>query len=130
MERIGFVGVGFMSHGMAKNILAGGYPVSVIAHRNRAPVESLIGLGATEVTTLADMAAASDVVFICAPSSPDVEAIVAELHPGLASGAVIVDCSRQTRTVPSPWLARWQPAALISRMPAGVRCPAAISIRH
>lgn len=93
VERIGFVGVGLMGHGMAANILKGGYPVTVIAHRNRAPVEDLVARGAAEAGSLADLAGASDVVFVCAPGSPQVEAIVAELAPSLAAGSVIVDCS-------------------------------------
>lgn len=93
VERIGFVGVGLMGHGMAANILKGGYPVTVIAHRNRAPVEGLVARGASEAGSLADLAGASDVVFVCAPGSPQVEAIVAELAPALAAGSVIVDCS-------------------------------------
>jgi 3-hydroxyisobutyrate dehydrogenase-like beta-hydroxyacid dehydrogenase len=82
-----------MGHGMAANILKGGYPVTVIAHRNRAPVEDLVARGAVEAGSLADLAGASDVVFVCAPGSPQVEAIVAELAPALAAGSVIVDCS-------------------------------------
>jgi 3-hydroxyisobutyrate dehydrogenase-like beta-hydroxyacid dehydrogenase len=92
-ERIGFVGVGLMGHGMAKNILAGGYPLTVIAHRNRGPVEDLVAQGAGEAGSLAALAAASDIVFLCAPGSPQVEAIVESLMPSLAEGAVIVDCS-------------------------------------
>ncbi|WP_370267991.1 NAD(P)-dependent oxidoreductase [Nioella sp.] len=93
VEHIGFVGVGLMGHGMAANILKGGYPVTVIAHRNRAPVEDLVARGAAEAGSLADLAGASDVVFVCAPGSPQVEAIVADLAPSLAAGSVIVDCS-------------------------------------
>nr|WP_099827086.1 NAD(P)-dependent oxidoreductase [Oceaniglobus indicus] len=92
-ERIGFVGVGLMGHGMAKNLLAAGYPLTVIAHNNRAPVDDLVALGATEADSLADLAAASTIVHICAPGSPQVEAIVDALMPSLAPGAVIVDCS-------------------------------------
>ena len=36
---IGFVGVGYMGEGMASNLLAKGYPLVVLAHRNRAPIE-------------------------------------------------------------------------------------------
>ena len=45
-ETIGFIGVGLMGHGIAKNLLAAGYPVYVLAHRNRAPVEDLLSKGA------------------------------------------------------------------------------------
>lgn len=92
-ERIGFVGVGLMGHGMARNILKGGYPLTVIAHRNRGPVEDLVSKGAREAGSLAELAVASDVVFLCAPGSPQVETIVAGLAPSMAAGSVIVDCS-------------------------------------
>ena len=42
-ERIGFIGVGLMGHGMAKNIVEKGYPLTVMGHRNREPVEDLLG---------------------------------------------------------------------------------------
>lgn len=91
-ETIGFIGVGLMGHGIAKNILKAGYPVTVIAHRNRAPVDDLIGLGATEADSMAQIAACS-VIHICAPGSPQVEAIIAKLMPEMAPDTVIVDCS-------------------------------------
>ncbi len=92
-EAIGFVGVGLMGHGMAANILKGGYPLTVIAHRNRAPIDDLVGKGASEAQSLQDLAAASDIIHICAPGSPQVEAIVAEMLPALKEGSVIIDCS-------------------------------------
>ena len=45
---IGFIGVGLMGHGMAKNLVTKGYPLVVLGHRNREPVEHLKSLGATE----------------------------------------------------------------------------------
>ena len=92
-ETIGFMGVGLMGHGIAKNLLAAGYPVYVLAHRNRAPVEDLLSKGAKEVKTLADMARNTTVIHICAPGSPEVEAIVVELLPDLRPDTVIIDCS-------------------------------------
>ena len=92
-ETIGFMGVGLMGHGIAKNLLAAGYPVYVLAHRNRAPVEDLLSKGAKEVKTLADMARNTTVIHICAPGSPEVEAVVAKLLPDLRPDTVIIDCS-------------------------------------
>jgi 3-hydroxyisobutyrate dehydrogenase-like beta-hydroxyacid dehydrogenase len=92
-EHIGFVGIGLMGHGMAKNIRAKGYPLTAIAHRNRAPLDDLLADGATEAKSLADLAASSSVIHICAPGSPQVEAIVAGLLPGIRPGTVVVDCS-------------------------------------
>lgn len=73
---VGFVGVGLMGHGMASNILKAGYPLTIIAHRNRGPVDDLLKRGAREASDLNELAAASSIVFICAPGSPQVEAIV------------------------------------------------------
>ena len=42
-KKIGFVGVGMMGHGMAKNLLKKGYEVTVMAHKNRKPIEDLRG---------------------------------------------------------------------------------------
>ncbi len=97
-EAIGFVGVGLMGHGMATNLLKAGFPLTVIAHRNRTPIEDLIAQGATEATNLADLAAASSVVHICAPGSPQVEAIVDALMPSMQPGSVVVDCSTSDPT--------------------------------
>lgn len=97
-ESIGFVGIGLMGHGMAANILKAGHPLTVIAHRNRAPVEDLVSKGATEATSLEDLARASSIIFVCAPGSPQVEAIVSGLVPDLTKDAVIVDCSTSDPT--------------------------------
>lgn len=98
-ETIGFVGVGLMGHGMAKNIVEKGYKLTVIAHRNRAPVEDLVARGATEATSLEEMARSSSLIFLCLTGSPEVAAAVAGLKPGLAKGSVIVDCSTSDPTV-------------------------------
>jgi 3-hydroxyisobutyrate dehydrogenase-like beta-hydroxyacid dehydrogenase len=82
-----------MGHGIAKNLLAAGYPVYALAHRNRAPVEDLLSKGAKEVKTLADMARNTTVIYICAPGSPEVEEVVAALLPELRPDTVIIDCS-------------------------------------
>ena len=76
-EKIGFVGVGLMGHGMAKNIMAGGYDLTVIAHRSRASVDDLLSHGANEAKDLAALAQACDIIHTCAPGSPQVETIIA-----------------------------------------------------
>ena len=66
--RIGFIGLGFMGQGMAGRILDGGYPLTVMAHRKREAVEALVKRGAKEAATPADVAKASDIVFLCVTS--------------------------------------------------------------
>ncbi len=95
LERVGFVGVGLMGHGMAKNIVEKGHPLTVIAHRNREPVEDLKGRGAKEALTLHDLATESDIVVLCVTGSPQVEAILTG-PGGLASSGrelIVCDCS-------------------------------------
>lgn len=95
-ERIGFIGAGLMGHGMAKNILEAGYGLSVLGNRNRAPIDDLVARGAVEADSATALAAQSDIVFLCLPGAPQVEAIVRGpdgLSQGLAAGSVIVDCS-------------------------------------
>ncbi len=91
--RVGFIGVGLMGHGMAKNIVEAGYALTVMAHRNREPVEDLKGRGASEAGSIASVAEASDVIFLCLPGSPQVEAAVGEILSGDPSGKTIVDTS-------------------------------------
>jgi 3-hydroxyisobutyrate dehydrogenase-like beta-hydroxyacid dehydrogenase len=94
-ERIGFVGVGLMGHGMAKNIVEKGFPLTVVAHRNRAPVDDLVARGAREAGSLAELAEASDIVVLCVTGSPQVEAAVAGPGGLAAAGKplLVVDCS-------------------------------------
>ncbi len=94
--RIGFIGTGLMGHGMAKNLVTKGFPLTVRAHRNRAPVEDLIAKGAREAKTTAEVVRASDIVILCVTGAPQVEEIVFG-KDGIASaarqGLVVVDTS-------------------------------------
>ncbi len=93
---IGFIGVGLMGHGMAKNIVEKGWPLVVMGHRNREPVEHLKTLGAREATTARELAAQCDIVHLCVTGSTQVEALVRGPDGILSSGKqglVIIDCS-------------------------------------
>ena len=98
-EKVGFVGLGLMGQGMAKNIVEKGYSLTVVAHRKRTAVDDLVARGAVEAASLEDLARGCDVIFLCLTGSPEVEAAVAALKPGLAKGAVVVDCSTSDPTV-------------------------------
>jgi len=94
--RIGFVGIGLMGHGIAKNLVAKGYPLTLRLHRNRKPVEDLFAAGAREAASYAELARASDIVFLCVTGAPQVEEVVFGndgLASAAASGLVIVDTS-------------------------------------
>jgi 3-hydroxyisobutyrate dehydrogenase-like beta-hydroxyacid dehydrogenase len=85
-----------MGHGMARNLVTKGFPLTVLGHRNRAPVENLVRLGAREAKSAAELAQASDIVFICVTGSPQVEETVHKqggLLEGARSGLIVVDTS-------------------------------------
>ncbi|HEY7458305.1 MAG TPA: NAD(P)-dependent oxidoreductase [Xanthobacteraceae bacterium] len=95
-ERIGFVGVGLMGHGMAKNLLEKGHALTVLAHRNRAPVDDLVKRGAKEAKSADEVARQSDIVFLCVTGSAEVEANVrgpGGLKAGARKGQIVVDTS-------------------------------------
>lgn len=95
-ERIGFIGIGLMGHGIAKNIVENGYPLTFLGRSKRAPAEDLVARGAVEVSTPRDVAVRSTVVFLCVTGSREVEAIIRGgegLKSAMRPGSVIVDCS-------------------------------------
>jgi 3-hydroxyisobutyrate dehydrogenase-like beta-hydroxyacid dehydrogenase len=100
--RVGFIGLGYMGHGMARNILARGFPLCVMAHRKRDAVDDLTGRGASEVATPAELASRSDVAILCVPGAEQVDELVRG-DDGLASaaeeGLVIVDCTTSEPTI-------------------------------
>lgn len=100
-DTIGFIGLGFMGHGMAKNIVEKGYPLTVMGHRNRAPIEDVLARGAKEARTAREVAAASRIVFLCVTGSKEVESLIFGpdgLMAGAADGTIIVDTSTSDPT--------------------------------
>ena len=96
MKNIGFIGAsGMMGHGMAKNILAKGFSLSVSVNRNRDAVADLVALGAQEVDSPAGLGSC-DAVLICVTGSSQVEAVMNGSN-GLLSqakrGLIIIDTS-------------------------------------
>jgi len=93
---IGFIGVGLMGAGMAKNILTKGYPLVIMGHTNREPVERLKKLGATEATSPRELASKVNIIHLCVTGSPQVEAIMNGTDGIFASekkGLIVIDCS-------------------------------------
>ncbi|WP_331376730.1 NAD(P)-dependent oxidoreductase [Sinorhizobium chiapasense] len=98
---VGFIGLGLMGQGMATNVVRKGWPLAVMAHRNRAPVEALLAEGATEVKTPREMAERSDIIVLCVTGSPEVLSVV-EGADGIAAAGkplTIVDCSTSDPSV-------------------------------
>jgi 3-hydroxyisobutyrate dehydrogenase-like beta-hydroxyacid dehydrogenase len=95
-KTVGIIGVGMMGHGIAGNILKGGWSVKFLDHPGNQPVDDLRTAGATSEATCADVAAASDIVILCVTGTPEVEAVLQEsggVLEGLRSNSLVIDCS-------------------------------------
>ena len=93
--RIGFIGLGIMGRPMAKHLMSAGHTLTVW-NRSRAGIEALVGAGADEGASPADVAAKSEVVFTMVGDSPDVEAVSlgeGGIIAGATSGLVHIDCT-------------------------------------
>jgi 3-hydroxyisobutyrate dehydrogenase len=93
MSRVGFLGMGAMGIPMAKNLHRAGLLRSVW---NRSPDKARTLAAELEVTaaaSLADFPASLDVVVICVSADADVREVIEGMAPGLARGALVIDCS-------------------------------------
>ena len=101
LQHIGFIGIGLIGHGIAKNILKKGYALTVLGHRNRQPVIDLLQRGADEVHSPSELARVSDAVFLCVTSSTEVENLLRREDGLLSSakkGLIVIDCSTSDPT--------------------------------
>ncbi len=73
--RIGFIGLGKMGGGMARNIVKKGHPL-VVCDLNAEAVAGLTGLGATAAATPAQLAAQVDAVMLSLPTEAADEAVL------------------------------------------------------
>ena len=93
MNRVGFVGLGAMGTHMARNLHRAGL-LTAVWNRTPAKAHALAAeLGLKAPDTLAELAAGVDAVVLCVSADDDVLQVVRALAPGLASGAVVIDCS-------------------------------------
>ena len=93
--RVGFCGMGTMGAAMAANVARAGFPL-VVWNRTLGKAALPVSLGATELATPREVAAASEVLVICVSDTPDVEAVLFGpdgAAAALAAGALVIDCS-------------------------------------
>jgi 3-hydroxyisobutyrate dehydrogenase len=94
-EQLGFIGLGIMGRGMARNLLKAGFAVR-IWNRTASKMEELVAEGAVAGHSPADVAAHSDVIITCVSDTPDVEAVILGEHSileGARPGALVIDMS-------------------------------------
>ncbi len=93
--KIGFIGLGIMGRPMALNLRKAGHAVWVYARRAES-MQPLAAAGATTCTSPKEVAAQTDITFICVADTPDVEQVIVGdggLLAGMRKGSVVVDMS-------------------------------------
>ena len=95
MQTIGFIGLGNMGQGMAKNIQKAGYPMVVHDVREETK-KDLTDKGAQSATSATDVAKRCDVIFTSLPGPKEVEEVAIGpqgLLSGIRPGSIYVDLS-------------------------------------
>jgi len=93
---VGIIGVGMMGHGIATNIVKGGYALTLLDHPGNQPVDDLVAAGATRSDSAAAIARDTDVVILCVTGTPQVEDVLFRADgvlEGLTPGTIVIDCS-------------------------------------
>ena len=93
--KIGFIGLGNMGNPMARNLVKGGHQLTVY-DLSSAAVDKLIACGATAFSTIAEIAAGSELVITMLPSSPQVMDVylgAGQLLANVKPGVMLIDCS-------------------------------------
>ncbi|HDH26935.1 MAG TPA: NAD(P)-dependent oxidoreductase [Actinobacteria bacterium] len=94
-EKVGFIGMGIMGAGMARNLIDDGFDVR-IWNRTSSRMEPLIEAGASPADSPADVARRCDIIMICVSDTPDVQEVVLGefgVVEGVEPGALVVDHS-------------------------------------
>lgn len=91
--KVGFIGLGAMGAGMARNVAKAGY-LAALYNRTFDKAQQLAeALQVTAYDDPSQLAAAVDVVLICVSADPDVLAMVDAVADGAAAGSIVVDLS-------------------------------------
>jgi 2-hydroxy-3-oxopropionate reductase len=129
LTAVGFIGLGVMGKSMARNLIKAGFQVAV-HNRSRAAVDELVGEGGIATSSPADLAARAEIICLCVPDTPDVEAVLFG-DKGVASaargGSVVIDFSTIAAKATADFAARLKQAGVdmldspVSGGPGGAR---------
>ena len=99
MKNVGFIGVGYMGYGIAKNILKNNNNLFVIANKNREPIERIVKEGAEEVNSFEDFANKNlDALFMCVTNTPIAKTISEKISKILIDKTIIIDITTHNKT--------------------------------
>ncbi len=106
---LGWIGLGIMGAPMCGHLIAAGYTTTVHT-RSKVP-EAIAAAGSRTAASAEAVAAASDIVFLMLPDTPDVERVLFGAHgvaAGLKPGSLVVDMSSISPMATKDYAARIQ----------------------
>lgn len=95
MEQIGFIGLGIMGQGMARNLIQAGYNVTVW-NRTASRMDDLVAQGAQAAASPQAVAQACSVIMLCVSDTPDVVEVITRddgILAGIQADQLIIDHS-------------------------------------
>ena len=99
MKNIGFIGVGYMGYGIAKNILKHKNYLFVIANKNRKPIDKIVNEGAEEVKSFEEFANKNlDALIMCVTNTPIAKSISEKISKMLNNKTLIIDITTHNKT--------------------------------
>ena len=93
MSKIGFIGIGIMGRPMAGHLKAAGHEITVVDRKSLTPEDRAAFAVAP---TAKAVAAASEIIILMVPDTPDVEAVLfgaGGVAEGLSAGKLVIDMS-------------------------------------
>ena len=80
-----------MGYGMAHNLLKNSFSVSVIAHKNRKPIEKLLEEGAIECKSMKELGEINNVIVMCVTNTPVATEVANEIVSHLNEDDLVID---------------------------------------
>ena len=95
---LGFIGVGHMGYGIAKNLIKNNNNLFVIANKNREPIDKIVSDGAKEVKNINELCSQNlDALFLCVTNTPIAKAIAYQIIETLSKKTLIIDITTHNK---------------------------------
>ena len=99
MKNVGFIGVGYMGYGIAKNILKNKHKLYVIANKNRKPIDKIVKEGAQEIKKIEEFSNKKlDALIMCVTNTPIAKSISEKISKILDTKTIIIDITTHHKT--------------------------------
>ena len=99
MKNIGFIGVGYMGYGIAKNVLRNNHKLYVVANKNREPIDKIVNDGAEEIEAIEEFSNKKlDALFMCVTNTPIAKSISEKMIKIIDSKTIVIDITTHSKT--------------------------------